>query len=63
MCAVYVLVCCAMVLWAQVATNTDTSKNVGNAILHETVLAIMGVKAESGLRVLLSSPLLSSPTC
>jgi hypothetical protein len=38
-------------LWVQVATNTDTSKNVGNAILHETVLAIMGVKAESGLRV------------
>ena len=38
---------------AQIATNTDSSKNAGNAVLYECVQTIMSIKsAESGLRVL-----------
>ncbi|XP_032421675.1 AP-1 complex subunit gamma-like 2 [Xiphophorus hellerii] len=39
-------------LLAQVATNTDSTKTVGNAVLYETVLSVLDIKSESGLRVL-----------
>uniref|UniRef100_A0A8C8JFF3 AP-1 complex subunit gamma n=1 Tax=Oncorhynchus tshawytscha TaxID=74940 RepID=A0A8C8JFF3_ONCTS len=38
-------------LLAQVATNTDSSKTAGSAVLYETVLTVMDIKSESGLRV------------
>ena len=37
---------------AQVAINTEPTKNPGNAILYECVLTIMSIEAEAGLRVL-----------
>lgn len=37
---------------AQVATNTETNRNAGNAILYECVKAIMTVESEAGLKIL-----------
>jgi len=39
-------------LLAQVATNTETAKNAGNAILYQCVQTIMSIESEAGLRVL-----------
>ncbi|KAK9766294.1 clathrin associated protein complex large subunit [Basidiobolus ranarum] len=36
----------------QVATSTDSAKNVGNSILYETVLTIMETDSDNSLRVL-----------
>lgn len=44
----------------QVATNTDTSRNAGNAVLLETVLTIMDIHSVAGLRVPLYTHVLSS---
>eukprot|EP00727_Mastigamoeba_balamuthi_P008566 m51a1_g4331 Adaptor protein complex 1 (AP-1), gamma subunit (843) ;mRNA; r:139003-142008 len=37
---------------AQVATNTESTRNVGNAVLYECVQTIVGIPSEPGLRVL-----------
>eukprot|EP00919_Chromeraceae_sp_WS-2016_P045053 GHVR01107426.1.p1 GENE.GHVR01107426.1~~GHVR01107426.1.p1 ORF type:complete len:540 (+),score=117.29 GHVR01107426.1:213-1832(+) len=39
-------------LLAQIATNTEGSKNAGNAILYEAVTTIINIDSDPGLRVL-----------
>ncbi|BFZ55824.1 clathrin associated protein complex large subunit [Savitreella phatthalungensis] len=36
----------------QVASSTEATKNVGNAVLYQTVLTVLEIEADSGLRVL-----------
>eukprot|EP00262_Sarcandra_glabra_P001027 TRINITY_DN11040_c0_g2_i1.p1 TRINITY_DN11040_c0_g2~~TRINITY_DN11040_c0_g2_i1.p1 ORF type:complete len:780 (-),score=154.51 TRINITY_DN11040_c0_g2_i1:239-2497(-) len=43
---------CMNDILARVATKTESNKNAGNAILYECVETIMGIEANSGLRVL-----------
>lgn len=38
--------------FGQVASNTETAKNAGNAILYECVQTIMTLDTENGLKVL-----------
>lgn len=37
---------------AQIATNTENSRNTGNSVLSECVRTIMAIEASQGLRVL-----------
>jgi AP-1 complex subunit gamma-1 len=37
---------------AQVATNTETNRNAGNAILYECVKTVMMIESETGLKIL-----------
>ena len=50
----FLLLCCSdhQLIDDQVATNTDSTKNVGNSILYETVLTVLEIEADSGLRVM-----------
>jgi len=37
---------------AQVATNTESNRNAGNAILYECVKTVMTIESDSGLKIL-----------
>ena len=53
-CELQIMFCCSYgseLVW-QVATNTESNKNAGNAILYECVQTIIGTEVTSGLRVL-----------
>ncbi len=36
----------------QVATNTESNRNAGNAILYECVKTVMTIESDSGLKIL-----------